>query len=95
MPISILCSRNLTKITPIFDLKKRLNTLFSVTFRPKRSPQNGHIEPRRMAKPPRVPMGSVVNENAPVYGVWLLYTHLEPKVGYLGQLGTAAFFILF
>ena len=41
-----------------------------------------------MAKPPRVPMGSVVNGHAPAYGVWWLYTHLE-----WGTWGTAAFLV--
>ena len=54
------------------------------------SPMSGHIEPTRMAKPPRVRMGSVVNGHAPAYGVWWLYTHLE-----WGTWGTAAFFFLF
>jgi hypothetical protein len=49
-----------------------------------------HRAHRRMAKPPRVPMGSVVNGHAPAYGVWWLYTHLE-----WGTWGTAAFFSSF
>ena len=49
-----------------------------------------HRAHRRMAKPPRVPMGSVVNGHAPAYGVWWLYTHLE-----WGTWGTAAFFSFF
>ena len=56
----------------------------------KASPKRGHIEPRRMTKPPRVPMGSVLNGHAPAYGVWWLYTHLE-----WGTWGTATFFSLF
>ena len=49
-----------------------------------------HRAHRRMAKPPRVPMGSVVNEHAPAYRVWWLYTytHLE-----WGTWGTAAFLV--
>ena len=47
-----------------------------------------HRAHRRMAKPPRVPMGSVVNGHAPAYGVWWLYTHLE-----WGTWGTAAFLV--
>ena len=43
-----------------------------------------------MAKPPRIPMGSVVNGHAPAYGVWWLYTRLE-----WGTWGTAAIFFFF
>jgi len=49
-----------------------------------------HRAHRRMAKPPQVPMGSVVNGHAPAYRFWWLYTytHLE-----WGTWGTAAFLV--
>ena len=49
-----------------------------------------HRAHRRMAKPPQVPMGSVVNGHAPAYRFWWLYTytHLE-----CGTWGTAAFLV--
>ena len=51
-----------------------------------------HRAHRRMAKPPQVPMGSVVNGHAPAYRFWWLYTYTHLEWGTWGW-GTAAFLV--
>ena len=61
--------------------------------RPNASPQSDYIEPRRMAKPPRVPMGVGGEWTCPrLWGLVALYTYTHLELEW-GTWGTAAFLV--